>query len=278
MDEEAAVSLATGASVACRPAERHPDWRWRTALRLAHENPHGPVEHDDPWVEQAVEYVQAHNRNPRARPSDQHKAIVEACRFQRKDSIARVLVEAGLLGQQPPAEIAEQWGLADKMVTAFGALFFDVQGTTGWSTWCDAEPIAQSSRGRSRFCHALRRSVRSLGVDALPRTVEILREYDCLADRLPRPGSAEWPGEVRIRVTLAMELLGRSRQTTYLVKKAEQALCEATMADGPSVEGIAMVHEVLSATRIPAEVQYELEQLRPPVATNAEATSASDMG
>jgi hypothetical protein len=88
---------------------------------------------DDPWIGQALRYLQALTRAPQY--GGQHPVpadlagIAEAYRLQESDSLPRWHLEARLLTAEPIEEVARRCALTQETVAAFHYLFFDVRSS-----------------------------------------------------------------------------------------------------------------------------------------------------
>jgi hypothetical protein len=132
------------------PAPQNPlqplDDRWLRAGYLAKQGQHPSPEHDDHWVEQAVQYLTAlaacHDDADRQHLAAQMPAVAQAHALHQADPpLLRWAVEARVLADEPAEDIARKCNLLPGGVEAYENLFFDVRDKLGAESWVLCQAI-----------------------------------------------------------------------------------------------------------------------------------------
>lgn len=110
---------------------RKPTWRWQVAQHLADRNDPMQLPWSDPWIEQAVEYLQCGLISAEALREEADPVWLPihlaAYLHNAGSGHLRHELEARLLTAADARQIAAMCGLAPELVEAYEALFFDVR-------------------------------------------------------------------------------------------------------------------------------------------------------
>jgi hypothetical protein len=119
----------------CDP-NRFVDWRWRYAAHLVQHADSQPIQHEDPWVQAAVDFSVAHQHGWKNRElAETDFAIYEALVMWQNGSLIKDLLEARLLAQEEPEKIAQRSHLSELAIMAYAQLMFDVHGRDRKGIW-----------------------------------------------------------------------------------------------------------------------------------------------
>jgi hypothetical protein len=242
------------------------DWRCWTAIFLAGTSPWDVAKHEDPWVREAARVMVPYGEDWTVRgPTAVQKAILMAFRFQRRDTLLRAIVESSLLAQLSPPEIAARWHFPEPMLTAFQALFFDVQGPERVSLWA-AHTAANPSMDAisASLGDALRTHAARCGREDLETALSVILRCtgESMLAGLP---SSQSPRPIREFLTcliLAGSLLSCHPEAEVLRQRITKATCEGLFQKDwdPSYDHVVL--EFLAAAKIPAAVRKEIAKLR----------------
>jgi len=223
-------------------------------------------QHDDHWIQTAAEFLIITKQGWGDRqPTEQQQAIFEAYHFNQDETLLRAVVEAGLLVQQTPEEIAAKWRLPQLLVTAYAALFFDVRGHEGRHAWAYASQFGHLAS--QSFKRGLARAIRTIafynGADVFEKALDVVFRLDgqFMSDGLPSRESPNWEIEFEIRVRLATEMLLPVGRMFKLLSDANAAMLERFVTDRFSEEGIKVLYDVLAAVKLPSDLRKKINQL-----------------
>ena len=241
------------------------DWRWRTALNLAAAAVAVP-RHDDQSIQEAAQVLAAAKGGCGGRQlTDQERVVLTAFRFSQEDTLLRAVVEASLLVQQTPAEIATKWSLCLPLIDTFAKLLFDVRGTDGRHAWVYASQFGHLAG--EMFRPGLGQGIRTLaicgGMEMLEEVLAVVfrLEGPTLAADMPSRESPNWEREFEIRVRLGLAMLPL-RHTFGLRTEANAAIAEHFATDQYSPHSLEVLQRILTIVKVPKAMRNEIAQLR----------------
>ncbi len=112
---------------ACLP-QRSPAWRWCTAMYVSDPNCGNPPNSDDPWVQDAAEFLRQCRTGwseGAIEPTETQRVIREAVALYG-NKVQRAILEARLLANETCVDIARHSGIPVSVVEAYEQLFFNV--------------------------------------------------------------------------------------------------------------------------------------------------------
>lgn len=267
----------------CNPA-RHLNWRFRYALYLVDHGGGPPITHEDPWIQAAIDFRLAHDarwENRELRPVDH--AIFHASRLWQTDCLAKHLLEARLLAQQPPAEIAARCALPILTITAYAQLHFDVRGRDRRGIWM-LHPLSTGVFANTRlwqFGWALKQMACFTTGEELEKRIKALCRLDgkTMAAGLPARTDPAFPAELTVRLALADLLLPATKSTEKLRSRLQEAAARDLQAGRSSQESVDLALQVLRRAKLPESLHKEIRSLRESSPATAEvAAPTADEG
>jgi hypothetical protein len=265
-DREVRPSAAKSIPADCNP-DQYLDWRLRLGKHLAEQTDERPIKHDDPWVQEAVNFfITCRDHDDDHEPPLVHLAIAEAVGLSQADTLERHVLEARLLAQQTPDEIYRRCQFSLTTITAYAMLLFDVRGHERMRVWFRRR-LATPPVGNLRLWQLtviLKNTGAFDGTDALEKLVDCLcrLEGPTLADGLPDRADPAIAEELLVRQKLAGPLLPRTRTMQKLMEQFGQAVENDLLAGRSSAEGFAAGIAILSKAKIPVALRKEIEKLR----------------
>jgi hypothetical protein len=250
----------------CSP-QRFLDWRLRYAYHLAEDANQLPIEHEDPWAQEAAQLIYAGFLGDRKyKPTLRQWHIRQALSLHNSGSLVETVLQARLLSQQTHGDIAAKCRIDLLTIEAYATLLFDVRGHDGVRRWFQQQ-FSTPPRPKLMIwqigmvptsCGAFE------GPVALEQYVAVLCRLDgpTMADGLPDRSSPRFLKELQLRQALADPLLPRSRPTAQLMERFEQATRRDVRVGGPSDEAIELGIEILRKARIPAALRKEIARFR----------------
>jgi hypothetical protein len=264
----------------CDP-EKYLDWRCRYGYYLALNTAKRPIQHADPWVSHAANLlaVALKDRNG-CRPTEVAHAIKDAGGICSSDTLVRQVLEARLLAQQSPSEIAGKCNLNQLTIEAYAALFFDVRGQRRTQVWFRTNFFALRPNNSLawQLGSLVKSSIFTQGFAGIEDRIGVLLGLGgtTLADELPDRWSPSFPKTFRIRQEFAGPLLPRGRKTAQLYERFQQAAAADIAAGRLSDEAVAAGIDILRRAKLPRALQKQLEQLRQHCKTGAEAAVTAE--
>jgi len=223
----------------CDPS-RFVDWRLRRAGIIITLAAPYPLEQEDPWVAETVELLRLCRDGWEDRqPTDRQLAIREANDLGQRRDLVKDVLEARMLAQEDPHEIADKMCFAPATIEAYGKLLFDVVGHQRRQVWGASQFFAFPAQLTTTPARRLGEFLKTIAILHGPETLEDFLEVllrfrgRTLVDNLPDRDSPGWPKEIRTRFSIAGQLLPRSRAA--LVERAVHLLEDAVRSDSPSV-------------------------------------------
>jgi hypothetical protein len=250
----------------CNP-DQYLDWRLRLGKHLTEQTDERPVKHDDPWVQEAVNFfITCRDHDDAHETPLAHLAIAEAVGLSQADTLERHVLEARLLAQQTPDEIYRRCQFSLTTITAYATLVFDVRGHERMRVWFRRR-LASPPVGNLRLWQLtviLKNTGAFDGTDALEKLVDCLcrLEGPTLAEGLPDRADPAIVEELLVRQKLAGPLLPRTRTMQKLLEQFGRAVENDLLAGRSSGEGLATGIAILSKAKIPVALRKEIEKLR----------------
>ena len=264
----------------CDP-EKYLDWRLRYGGYLAQNTAKRPIQHADPWVSHVANLLAMHldDRNG-CRPTEVALAIKEAHGIRSSDTLVRQVLEARLLAQQTPSEIAGKCNLSQLTIAAFAALFFDVRGQRRTQVWFRTSILPQQPKPSLawQLGSIVKTCIIGHGFEGIEDRIGVLLGLGgtTLADELPDRWSPGFPKTLLIRQEFAGPLLPRGRKTAQLYERFQQAAAADIAAGRLSDEAVAAGIDILRRAKLPRALQKQLEQLRQHCRTGVEAAVTAE--
>ena len=123
---------------ACSPQES-PAWRWCTAMYVSDPNCGNPPNSDDPWVQDAAEFLRQCRTGwseGAIEPTEIQRIIAEAYALLADNKVRLAILQARLLAGETYDDIARHSGIPAAVVEAHEQLFFNVTNQTCLSQIC----------------------------------------------------------------------------------------------------------------------------------------------
>ena len=264
----------------CSP-QRFLDWRLRYAYHLAEDANQLPIEHEDPWAQEAAQLIYAGFLGDRAyKPTCRQWHIRQALSLHNSGSLVETVLQARLLSQQTHGDIAAKCRIDLLTIEAYATLLFDVRGHDGVRRWFQ-QRLASSPRPNLTIWQ-IGMTLTSCGAfegpEALEQYVAVLcrLEGPTMADGLPDRSSPRFPTELQLRQALADPLLRRSRPTAQLMERFEQATRRDVRVGGISDESVELGIEILQKAKISASLRKEITRLRENCTPRREQSAAAE--
>lgn len=243
------------------------DWRFRLAVQLVDEANGSPPCHEDVWVEETAWLLYASKTGDSdCQPTARQGHIREATSLRPSDSLEASVLEARLLAQQTPEEIAAKCNLPQPVIEAYTALFFDVRGLDRVRLWFkSALPFLGSRQSRGwQMGTFLKNLAVTNGSKALEEAIDLLCRLSgpTLAEGLPEPGTVDSVHELIMRTNLAFELLRNPNHLQQLQDGIDRYNLEFRSTGRVSKEATAMVVEILHKAKLSATLRKEIQRLR----------------
>jgi hypothetical protein len=243
------------------------DWRLRYAYQLAQEADTGLPSHEDPWIEEAAQLIHTGflgNRSHRPTPRQWH--FKQALDLHGSGSLVEKVLQARLLSQHEPQEIAAKCHIHPQTIEAYASLLFDVRGQDGVRRWFPQQ-FRKPPRPNLMIWQigmVLTTTGAFEGPEPLERYVDVLcsLEGPTMADGLPARGSPRFSKEFQFRQALADPLLRRSRPMAQLMERFEQSALRDVQASHASDESVELGIQILRKAKIPAALRREIAGLR----------------
>ena len=250
----------------CSP-DRFLDWRMRYAHHLAQHTAARPIEHEDSWVQMAAN-VFAHQLDgpTEPKPTPLNLTIGEALKLHQSDTLERHVLDARLLAQEEPEEIARRSRLSPLTICAYSTLLFDVRGRDRKGIWTLAPfsngVVVDSEVGQFGF--ALKQTACFKTSEDFEAHLEVLFRLDgkTLADGLPDQATPASARELAIRLTLAKSLLPNTRPTEKLLRRFDEVATRDIVAGRASSETTDLAVQILQKAKIPATLMKEIRRVR----------------
>ncbi len=199
-------------------------------------------------------------------PTARQGHIREATSLRPSDSLEASVLEARLLAQQTPEEIAAKCNLPQPVIEAYTALFFDVRGLDRVRLWFkSALPFLGSRQSRGwQMGTFLKNLAVTNGSKALEEAIDLLCRLSgpTLAEGLPEPGTVDSVHELIMRTNLAFELLRNPNHLQQLQDGIDRYNLEFRSTGRVSKEATAMVVEILHKAKLSATLRKEIQRLR----------------
>ena len=241
----------------CSP-DRFLNWRLRYANHLAEHTTARPIQHEDPWVQVAANTFACQFDGPvEPEPTPVNFAIAEALQLYQSDTLERHVLEARLLVQEEPEEIAQRSRLSLLTITAYAHLVFDVRGVDRKGKWFMqqlriAGPIQNADI--ATMGHALKQIACFNTSEDLEDHIDVLCRLDgkTMAEGLPDRVAPEYARELGARQALATPLLPTTGPVNRLLQQFEDAAQRDLLAGQTSSESVDLAIEILRKAKIPA--------------------------
>jgi hypothetical protein len=241
------------------------DWRFRRAIQLVDEASGSPPCHEDVWIEETAWLLYASKTGDNhCQPTPRQGSIREATALRRDDSLEASVLEARLLAQQIPEEIAARCQLPQPVIEAYNALFFDVRGRV--HVWFQsAIPLLAARQHRGWHMGSFLKNLAvSGGSVALEEAIDLLCRLSgpTLAEGLPEPGTVDSVHELIMRANLAFELLRNPNHLQQLQDGIDRYNLEFRSTGRVSEEATSTVVEILHKAKLSATLRKEIQRLR----------------
>ncbi len=251
----------------CSP-DRFLDWRLHYANQLAQHTTLRPIQHEDSWVQAAANaFARQLDGRGEPEPTPMYLAIAEVLQLYRSDALERHVLDARLLVQEEPEEIARRSRLPLSTITAYARLVFDVRGVDRKGKWFMRQ-LRFAGPGRNADIGTVEHTLKQIACfnpsETLEAHIDVLCRLDgkTVADGLPERATAALGRELAIRQTLAKPLLPDNRPTEKLLQRFDEAALRDVLGGRMSSESIDLVIEILRKAKIPAKLHKEIERLR----------------
>ena len=256
---------------ACLP-QHSPAWRWCTAMYVSDPNCGNPPNSDDPWVQDAAEFLgqcKTGWSEGTIEPTETQRVIAEAFALLADNKVRLAILQARLLANETYGDIARHSGIPAAVVEAYEQLFFNVTNQICLKQICGnlfrPERVLLGllpDRDIGTYLHTL---ARTEGAESVEGTAELLARLDgkTFAEGLP----AEFEvGRRRER----MSRLGLIRGLG-LFKPKHQKQIQSMVGTTPSMmiamqtatdKTLLMWDELLSQVPIPKEIRQYANGLK----------------
>lgn len=160
--------------------ERPVDWRWREAATQLEVNGGSARWHPDPWVAGALIVMADVVRRAEDPPSPIHLAIGDAQAIYHSDSLRKQILEARLIADVPLSDIAAGCEVAELVIQAYEALFFDMAAPHGrwWQGGASLDGLSVKPTGATNFGWALKVIASQYGAKGLQEAIDTLFAVD----------------------------------------------------------------------------------------------------
>ena len=255
-------------------------WRLRCAYHLAEHATERPIEHEDRVVARVANiFADCRDGRDDMEVTDVHLGIKEAADIAATHSLERDILEARLLAQQYPFDIAARSRFSQYTIAAYGSLYFDVGGQQGVQRWLGGTPHGMPFMPLLNLTlgGALKVLADRNGSEALEDAVEVVCGLagPTLADGLPDTGSLDGQRELRIRLDLAKLILPPLREGGCLLDRLLDVPLDDEQSSDMTEEEIEETMKILSLVKLSKSMLREIEQLRRHASPAPETTSAT---
>ncbi|MCY2987851.1 MAG: hypothetical protein NTY19_08325 [Planctomycetota bacterium] len=177
---------------ACSP-QKSPAWRWCTAMYVSDPNCGNPPNSDDPWVQDAAEFLRQCRTGwseGSIEPTETQRVIREAVALYG-NKVQRAILEARLLANETCDDIVRHSGILASVVEAYEQLFFNVANQICLKQVCGnlfrPERVLQGLLPDRDIGFHLQMVARTEGTEGVEATAELLARLDgkTFAEGLP---------------------------------------------------------------------------------------------
>jgi len=200
-------------------------------------------------------------------PTPVNFAMAEMLNLSQMDSLERYVLEARLLVQEDPQEIAERSHLSVLTITAYSELVFDVRGRdrkekwlVGWLRPAQPTPDTAVAGMGGTLKH-----MACFGTNEnLEEHIQSLYRLDgrTMADGLPDQPASEAARELASRIPLAKSLLPNTAAMEKLLQRFDEASMNDVEAGRQSIETFHIGIQILRRAKIPAALRNDIRRVR----------------